>query len=211
MPVDITRKDKHTGKTTTKVYETVAERLLKFRKDYTIDKGWSLTTEMSFKDQIVRCEARIITPDDRIVAIGHAEENRAGSYINKTSAVENCETSAIGRCLFAAGLGGGEFCSADELLMAIKKQEEIGSMTSGKSQQGSSKGKTASPPQGADSKPIEKEDADLLKIKPIKGISYEKQGNVIIAKGRTYSVKGLLENNGFKWNPELNAWSMYLS
>ena len=49
------------------------------------------------------------------------------------------------------------------------------------------------------------------KLPKLEGISYEKQGNVIIAKGKTFSVKGLLKNSGFKWNKSLNSWAMYLS
>ena len=54
-----------------------------------------------------------------IVATGHAEEYRDSSKINKTSALENAETSAIGRALASFGLGGTEFASADEVARAI--------------------------------------------------------------------------------------------
>lgn len=60
----------------------------------------------------------------QILATGHAEEVRAASTINKTSALENCETSAIGRALAAFGLAGTEFASADEVANAIKQQNE---------------------------------------------------------------------------------------
>ena len=45
-----------------------------------------------------------------------------GSKINETSALENCETSAIGRALASAGYLGSEFASADELVGALNKQ-----------------------------------------------------------------------------------------
>ena len=35
--------------------------------------------------------------DDVLVATGHAYEKEGSSFINKTSYIENCETSAIGR------------------------------------------------------------------------------------------------------------------
>ena len=53
-----------------------------------------------------------------VIATGHAEENRDSSNINKTSAVENCETSSIGRALESAGYGTGP--SADEMKVAIE-------------------------------------------------------------------------------------------
>ena len=50
-----------------------------------------------------------------LLATGYAEEVRAASKINATSALENAETSAIGRCLSALGFGGQEYASADEV------------------------------------------------------------------------------------------------
>jgi hypothetical protein len=59
---------------------------------------------------------------DTIYSVGHAEEFRNSSYINKTSALENASTSALGRCLAAFGLSGSEFASAEELVNAINNQ-----------------------------------------------------------------------------------------
>ena len=60
---------------------------------------------------------------------GLAMEEFSFGYVNKTSALENAETSALGRALASFGLHGSEFCSADELTHAIlnkdnKKDEE---------------------------------------------------------------------------------------
>jgi hypothetical protein len=49
---------------------------------------------------------------------GMALEEFGSSFINKTSALENAETSALGRALAAFGLHGSEFASADELINA---------------------------------------------------------------------------------------------
>jgi hypothetical protein len=57
------------------------------------------------------------------IAHGHAEEFRGANMINKTSAVENCETSAIGRALANLGLSGGEFASSFEVDSAINNKE----------------------------------------------------------------------------------------
>ena len=222
MPVNIETKNKKTGEIVTKIYETVAERMQKFRKTYPIDKGWSLNTEMSHSDQLVRCEARIINPGGLIVATGHAEENRNGSYINQTSAVENCETSAIGRCLFTAGLGGGEFSSADELMTALRKQEEMGLTATGKLPNTGAKipsgengkGKVL-PYKKEEGKPVNKEglpDNTLknLDLPEAEGVYYEKLENLVIAKGKSFSVKGLLQNKGFAWDPKHNAYTMCL-
>lgn len=58
------------------------------------------------------------------VAEGRAEEIRGSSQITRTSAVEVCETSAIGRALANFGLHGGEYASANEVEQAIKAQSE---------------------------------------------------------------------------------------
>ena len=59
---------------------------------------------------------------DVIYSVGHAEEYRNSSFINKTSALENCSSSALGRCLAAFGLSGSEYASAEELVNALNNQ-----------------------------------------------------------------------------------------
>ena len=55
---------------------------------------------------------------------GMALEEFGSSFINKTSALENAETSALGRALAAFGLHGSEFASADELINAKMNQNK---------------------------------------------------------------------------------------
>lgn len=100
-----------------KVYETVALRVQKFREQH---KDYSLETEIVCRDvEVVAMKAVIRDASGRILATGHAEEYRASSKINATSALENAETSAIGRALASLGLGGTEFASADEVARAV--------------------------------------------------------------------------------------------
>jgi len=109
-----------------KDYQTVPGRIHTFRVDlgYTIDKGWAIVTEpVSVTDEQVVFRAAILNPSGRTVATGHAEEKWASSNVNSTSAVENCETSAVGRALAMVGLGGEQLCSAEELLNALAAQE----------------------------------------------------------------------------------------
>lgn len=58
-----------------------------------------------------------------VVATGHAEEQRSASRINKTSAMENAETSAIGRMLAFLGLTNDNIASAEEVSAAIEQQD----------------------------------------------------------------------------------------
>jgi len=101
-------------------YKTVALRVSEFRDQH---PSWSLITEILDRtDEWVVMRAQVLDESGRVLATGHAEENRKASQINKTSALENCETSAIGRALAALGYGGTEFASADELANAIVQQ-----------------------------------------------------------------------------------------
>jgi hypothetical protein len=102
-----------------KVYDTVALRVQKFRDGD--GKTLSLTTEIISRDEeCVVMKATISVPGGAVLSTGHSEEYRHSSQINKTSALENAETSAIGRALAAFGLGGTEFATADEVAHAIK-------------------------------------------------------------------------------------------
>lgn len=108
-----------------KEYKTVIMRVNEFREKFTPADGWCIRTWLvSNQDDRVIIQATICDKDDHIVAQGFAEENRKDGKINATSAVENAETSAIGRALAAFGLGGEEYCSADELMGALAAQEK---------------------------------------------------------------------------------------
>jgi hypothetical protein len=100
-----------------KQYQTVALRVTIFRERY---PEHSLITEILHRDdKCVVVQARIADTTGRVIATGHSEEYRQSSTINKTSALENCETSAIGRALAGLGFGGTEFATADEVANAI--------------------------------------------------------------------------------------------
>lgn len=103
-----------------KEYQTVALRVSKFREAFPLH---ALTSTVVARDEdCVVMQAQIADETGRILATGHAEEYRKASQINKTSALENCETSAIGRALAAFGFGGTEFASANEVQNAIHQQ-----------------------------------------------------------------------------------------
>ena len=112
-----------------KDYQTVALRVRNFREKHA---DFSLTTEILHRDvTCVVVKATISDPTGRVLATGHAEEYREASQINATSAVENCETSAIGRALAAMGLGGTEFASADEVAHAMTSKSGVIKPTDG--------------------------------------------------------------------------------
>lgn len=105
-----------------KVYLTVARRIDDFRKAY---PDYSITSTVLHADQdYVQVRAEIANTTGRVIASGLAEEVRKASNINKTSALENAETSAVGRALAFLGMGGTEIASADEVAGAISQQKE---------------------------------------------------------------------------------------
>ncbi len=106
-----------------KKYTQVATRVEIFRQHFGTD--WALVTDiLPAEHPFVRARAEIRNPRGDVIATGTAQENSTLG-INKTSAIENCETSAIGRALANLGLHGGEYATAEEVDGAIKAQEEI--------------------------------------------------------------------------------------
>lgn len=104
-----------------KEYVEVNERLRYFRSTY---PNYSLTSEVLEKtDKSILILASIINEDGRVIANGMAEEEKGSTFINKTSYVENCETSAWGRALANFGIGlDTSVASADEVQNAIANQ-----------------------------------------------------------------------------------------
>src|SRR6478736_3246605 len=106
-----------------KQYQTVALRVSNFREAH---QDFALQTEIVTRDEdCVVMKATILNAEGRVIATGHSEEYRGASTINKTSALENAETSAIGRALAAFGMGGTEFASAEEVAHAITSKSGV--------------------------------------------------------------------------------------
>jgi hypothetical protein len=103
-------------------YVTVNSRLIYFRENY---KDYSLESEIvSVKDGICIIKAVVKDAEGNIKATGHAYEKEGSSNVNKTSYIENCETSAWGRALGCLGIGiEGSVASYDEVENAILQQE----------------------------------------------------------------------------------------
>lgn len=109
-----------------KKYVEVNERIKAFWK--LCEEGKIITELLKLEDGICVFKAYIYEnkndPEPR--ATGTAQEKEGSSFINKTSYVENCETSAIGRALGNAGIGiDTSVASANEVANAMENQKKI--------------------------------------------------------------------------------------
>ena len=102
-------------------YKTVALRVNEFIASPT-HKDWSIETDLISDGTNVVMKSTIKDVDGRVRGTGYAEEVRGSTNINKTSAMENAETSCIGRALAAVGFAGVEYASANEVTDAIIQQ-----------------------------------------------------------------------------------------
>jgi len=107
-----------------KKYVEVNERIKLFRQDH---PDWSLITEiLKLENGFCLIKASAIDEKDNVRATGHAYENENSTFINKTSYIENCETSAVGRCLGVLGIGiDTSIASAEEVQNAINNQDDV--------------------------------------------------------------------------------------
>lgn len=96
-------------------YVTVNERIDKFYEKY---PDGSIQTEIvSNENGVVIFKAYAYRDrEDTKPATGHSMEKEGSTYINKTSHVENCETSAVGRALAMLGF---------EIKKSVASREEV--------------------------------------------------------------------------------------
>lgn len=116
-----------------KTYTTVASRIEAMR--YVYGEMLRIETEVlvhpewrpgiSTNDSVIVVRASILDATGAILATGHAEEIRGSNRMTETSALEVCETSAIGRALASLGLHGGEYASANEIEIAEGKKAKL--------------------------------------------------------------------------------------
>jgi len=102
-------------------YVLIAARLAMFREDH---PDWTIEPAVLSDGDVVKCRTEIRDAEGRLISVAHAEENRSYGNINKSSAVENCETSSVGRALawVSGKYAGKSIRSADEMSDALYQQ-----------------------------------------------------------------------------------------
>lgn len=103
-----------------KKYVLVSDRIL-FLSEY--GEPYSIITEANFYPEQGMWVVKATLTWNKGVYTGHAQEIIGDGYINKTSALENCETSAIGRACAMAGVGViDSIASVDEIAKANDRE-----------------------------------------------------------------------------------------
>ena len=114
-----------TTKVGNKDYAEVNQRIKAFRS--VCPNGAIVTDMLSNENGVCVFRATVYDEDKNILGTGTAYEKETSSFINKTSYIENCETSAVGRALGMCGFGiDTSVASAEEVQNAIKNQETKG-------------------------------------------------------------------------------------
>jgi hypothetical protein len=106
-------------------YETVEERLVKFWKDHPDGQIHTKVLEHTASRFIVEASIFRTEADPRPWTTGLAEETIQGRGVNATSALENCETSAIGRALANAGYATKGKRASREEMSKVKAKVEV--------------------------------------------------------------------------------------
>ena len=108
-----------------KEYVPVNERIKEFLKLY--PDHHIITEIVSIDENSVVMVAKAYDQDGNLIGTGHAQEDRSTSALNRTSYVENCETSCYGRLLgLCYGIGiDASVASADEVANTIDRQEAL--------------------------------------------------------------------------------------
>lgn len=105
-----------------KDYAEVNQRIKAYRMIY--PQGMIKTNIESLVDGVCVMKAEVYTDTGWLLGTGTAYERENSTFINKTSFIENCETSAVGRALGMAGFGiDVSVASAEEIQNAMANQE----------------------------------------------------------------------------------------
>jgi hypothetical protein len=105
-----------------KDYIEVNQRIKAFRMLH--PNGCIQTEILSLEGGVCTMKVTVIDPCGRVLGTGHAQEKEGSTFINKTSYIENCETSAVGRALGMCGIGIDAAVASYEEVANAKMQQD---------------------------------------------------------------------------------------
>ena len=184
-----------------KSYTTVANRINIFRKYFS---DYSIVTDVLQNDDIkVVVQTKITTPSGVIIATGLAEEFRGKNIINTTSALENAETSSIGRALACLSLGGSEYASANEVENAISQQEQIKQNNYNRT----TNQQSYQPQRQTQNQYHHQKDFSILLNAGLQVI--DNGSDILTVSGDgIFEKKNIIKNAGFRWDGKTKTWYM---
>lgn len=179
-----------------KSYTQVSTRINIFRKYF---PSASIETLITHNDDVRVIIQTKISIDNKVIATGYAEEIRGdGNYINQTSAVENCETSSIGRALSNLGLGGSEYASSFEVENAISQQQNnkrtINNQHNPKANQNTQRNN---------------QNFDRYEFQSLYNLGLdvvEQNGYLLIVGDNQYAYRDSIKALSFKFDPKTKTW-----
>ena len=171
-----------------KRYTQVSTRINIFRKYFPLA---TLETNIIHNDDIRVIIQSKIKIDNTVISTGYAEEVRGdGNYINSTSAVENCETSSIGRALSSFGLAGGEYASSFEVSNAISQQSVNNTYQ-----------QSTQPYQAPHAN--QQDYSSLINA----GLNVvEQDGNLVVIGKDVFNKKDIIKQHNFRWDSNNKRW-----
>jgi hypothetical protein len=111
-----------TTKIKEKDYAEVNQRIKAFRMVH--PNGTIETRIVKMEDGIVLMQTTVMDDQGNVLGTGFAQEKESSSFINKTSYIENCETSSVGRALGMCGFGiDTSVASYEEVMNALENQQ----------------------------------------------------------------------------------------
>ena len=172
----IERKDKKTGEIQSKDYAEVNQRIKAFRMCH---PNGTITTEIiSIENGVVIMKASVYDEDGKVLGSGYAYEKENSTFINQTSYIENCETSAVGRALGMCGFGiDTSVASYEEVQNAMANQGE---------QEEKKLNKKATPKQVEKVKELVSDIPKMLEyyqVEKVEDLSIEQASEIIAKKG----------------------------
>ncbi len=174
-----------------KQYASVASRVEAFRTHFPTATIETVLVHDDEQRVVIQAKIRL---GENLISTGYAEEFRGEGWINATSALENAETSAIGRSLSAFGLSGSEYASANEVSNAVNQQQH-------KQTHKQHSVRNNSQPQQS----MTQDTKEIQQLGAV-GLALEYHGNEIIVTGSSYGHQALLKQFHYRFDPNRKCW-----
>lgn len=171
----IERKDKKTGEIQSKDYAEVNQRIKAFRMCH--PNGTITTDIISIENGVVLMKASVYDEDGKVLGSGYAYEKENSTFINQTSYIENCETSAVGRALGMCGFG---------IDTSVASYEEVSNAMANQGDQKEKLTKKATPKQVEKVKELVSDIPKMLEyynVEKVDDLSIEQASEIIAKKG----------------------------